>query len=485
MPRAVSIVPFLRYVAEDVRAFGDDEGYGDFVLADSPNLYVALTHEPTLKTPPAPESALTQRCTDEGNTMSTRTPPTMKLPEAIQSAAQAKIQATLKPIMERLSRLRAVIDSYEVVAEQDAEQTVTNQILIALGEAPDHTRTQALTSAKKELREALSSVADLVDATLFNHGDIPTLVAKAAPPAPQPPPPAPQPPPPAPRVESPAPRPEARVEPPKVQSPPPPPPSKPVRKATQEDIAWAKRLISEVETLRSEVKQNHPSRLFHLLQAIVAEVRLLLDRLPEDNFLHERLGTLVPTLGALRVEGGVDDFIRGLAFGHTGDWELIAHKSRGKVREYDRDVVTSERAPVVHPNAGKSKRPSAMPEPEKVNEHVWPELPRLRGLTKPILLAGGILIPEKLKSVQERFGLDMEWHEIDHDNPRASQNLVSRIRNGKVGAIILLEGVMRHSTYKPVTEACKNHKVVYAMGDKAGLSSLQTAFDELERKLAI
>ena len=128
----------------------------------------------------------------------------------------------------------------------------------------------------------------------------------------------------------------------------------------------------------------------------------------------------------------------------------------------------------------KAKKEEPEPEP---SSRQWPHWDHLRKVTKPILLAGGLIIPEKIKSVKERFGIDVDWHEIDHDNPRASNTLIQRIRAGKVGAIILLEGVMRHSTYKPVVEACNNNNVPYAMGDKAGVASLNNAFSDLNRKL--
>jgi hypothetical protein len=259
--------------------------------------------------------------------------------------------------------------------------------------------------------------------------------------------------------------------------------SRPLR---PEDIEAAKKLVTEVEELRQDIKQQHPTRLHPLLQAITAEIRMLLDRLPEDNYLHERLSQCIPAIGGLRVAGDVKEYIQGLAHGSQGDWTRLSFKNRRRVEAYDRDVAKSEvrpEAPPSKPSNGHGKKTEPAPPP--VNEHQWPELARLRGLKSPILLAGGILIQEKLANVKERFGFDIEWHEIDHDNPRASQTLVQRIRAGKVGALILLEGVMRHSTYKPVVEACNNTRVPYAMGDKAGIASLQQAFDDLERKLKV
>jgi hypothetical protein len=421
----------------------------------------------------------------------------MKLPDVVQSAATAKIQAEWKPVSDKLSRLRAVIDAYEALAKQDVERRVSNSLLAALG-MPEVPADQTFETAAKDLREALLPVAELINLPFLVMTEVPVREVTLPPspaattePAPPPPEtevsPASEPEPPS--VSGPTLTEALATLPATAAQPTPPaaaaPPVKIPRKLRQEDIAHAKRLITEVTELRGTVRQHHPVRLSPLIQAIVAEVRFLLNRLPEDNHLHERLGDLIPVLGALRSEGGVDDFIKGLAFHHDADWERLAFKNRRRVADYDRDAEQG-------PPSGRDHKPKKSEETNghtngngngNGHAHQWPSLPHLRSLPKTILLAGGILVPEKLKSIHERFGLDVEWHEIDHDNPRASQTLLQRVRAGKVGAVIFLEGVMRHTTWKPVSEACTQMGVPYAMADKAGTASLQTAFADLERQL--
>jgi hypothetical protein len=473
--RKVSIEPFLRWVADDAELNDFDDG---FLLTEAPGLVVEMTHSTTPKTPAPPEKEA-ERCTDVG--------PPMNLPDVVQTAVRTKLATELKPVSDKLTRLRAVLDAFEVRAKQDAERRLTNAMLAALGEQQVDSD-PAFETVRVELRDALSQVVELVT---VSFGLPPPLKEQRTEPEP---------------ARSPAPpsqpapvlvvHPTTAAEPPASDTTPAPPPSKPPRQLRQEDVAWAKRLIVEVEELKPEVTTHHPTRLFPLLQAITAEIRSLLDRLPEDNFLYERLSGLIPIIGAMKNEGGVEEFIRGLAFASTGDWDRLSFKNRRKVESYDRDADRSSVPPSQKPKALTPDRRFGTigdlvkkavkkdePEPAPESNHQWPGLPYLRKVTKPILLAGGLIIPEKLVSVQERFGLDVEWHEIDHDNPRASQTLVSRIRSGKVGAVILLEGVMRHSTYKPVVEACNNNGVPYAMGDKAGVASLQNAFADLERKL--
>lgn len=398
----------------------------------------------------------------------------MKLPEVVQAAALSKLASEMKPVTDKIGRLRATLDAYEARIKEDTERRVSNSLLAALGQ-PETTENPAFDVTKLELHEALTQMFALV-----GIGEKIPIQERTEP--------------------EPKSAPALTTQPPEKESlatalakspafaemlergkkgPPP-------RQLKQEDIEAAKLLIAEIEELRQHIKQQHSTRLHPLLQALTAEIRILLDRLPEDNYLHERLSQCIPTIGAFKAEGSVKEFIKGLAHGSQGDWTRLSFKNRQRVEAFDRDVEKTE----VHPEAPPSK-PSNGKRAEPVHNgaivsgHQWPELARLRGLKHPILLAGGILIQEKITNVKERFGFDVEWHEIDHDNPRASQTLVQRVRAGKVGALILLEGVMRHSTYKPVVEACTNSHVPYAMGDKAGIASLQQAFDDLERKLKV
>jgi len=413
----------------------------------------------------------------------------MKLPDAIQQAVQVKIQSELKPLVDTIARLRATLDAYEVIAKLDAERRVSNALLTALG-VPEVAADPKMETATAELREAIKHAGELVGLPFVQASE-----AKVELPTPPEPAPAARPVDPAvaeavnevARAEgstpvlpvflgTESPRQEPKPE------PPPPPPPRPKRVITEADIAAAKRLIAEVEGLRLDISNQHPTRLFPLLQAIIAEIRHLMNKIPEDNHLHERLEYCIPMIGMMKNEGNVPEYIRGLAHHHDGDWERLAYKNRRRVADYDHD--TEQPLSTRKGNGSPSKAPKAM-EPSPVSNHTWPELPGLHALTKPILLAGGMVVPEKLVSIKERFGLDLEWHEIDHDNPRASQTLVQRIRNGKVGAIILLEGVMRHSTYKPVVELCNLSRIPWAMGDKAGVASIQAAFTELERQITV
>jgi hypothetical protein len=110
---------------------------------------------------------------------------------------------------------------------------------------------------------------------------------------------------------------------------------------------------------------------------------------------------------------------------------------------------------------------------------------RLAQLTKPIVAVGGLCKAEKLRIVNDRFGIDIEWHEVMGDSTRATDAIVRRIKAGNVGAIVLLEGLMGHRVSKRVIEACQACNVPLAMGDRAGTGSLEIAFNEIVRRLSV
>lgn len=109
---------------------------------------------------------------------------------------------------------------------------------------------------------------------------------------------------------------------------------------------------------------------------------------------------------------------------------------------------------------------------------------RVVQLGKPIVIVGGICKRQKLQLVADRFGLEVEWHEIDSDSSRDTDVIVKRIKSGSVAAIILLTGLMAHKVSKKVIDACQSCNIPYTLGDRAGTGSLEAALTDLERRLA-
>jgi hypothetical protein len=114
---------------------------------------------------------------------------------------------------------------------------------------------------------------------------------------------------------------------------------------------------------------------------------------------------------------------------------------------------------------------------------------KLAGLTlqmgqRAIVIAGGLCKDAKLKTIQRRFGVQVEWHEIDSDSSRDVEALVGRIRSGRVGAVVILHGLMAHKVWDQIVFACTRSGVPYANAGRGGTGVIEQAFNDLERRLS-
>ncbi len=103
---------------------------------------------------------------------------------------------------------------------------------------------------------------------------------------------------------------------------------------------------------------------------------------------------------------------------------------------------------------------------------------------RALVIAGGLRKEAKLRLIQQRFGVPVEWHEIDSDAQRDVEAIVNRIRSGRVGAVVILNGLMAHKVWNRIVQACAQYNVPYATADKGGTGSIEQAFDDLERRLS-
>ena len=102
---------------------------------------------------------------------------------------------------------------------------------------------------------------------------------------------------------------------------------------------------------------------------------------------------------------------------------------------------------------------------------------------RAIVIAGGLCKEAKLRTIQRRFGVQVEWHEIDSDAQRDVEALVNRIRSGRVGAVVILHGLMAHKVWERIVHACSQHGVPYTNAARGGTGVIEQAFNDLERRL--
>src|SRR5580698_4875457 len=98
-----------------------------------------------------------------------------------------------------------------------------------------------------------------------------------------------------------------------------------------------------------------------------------------------------------------------------------------------------------------------------------------------LVLVGGVRKEAKLRLVAERFGLEVEWYEIDGDSPKAAAAFVNRLRGSNVGAVLLLQAFLPHKFSGKIIAACVQYNVPFALADNGGSAALEQAFNDLER----
>ncbi len=119
-------------------------------------------------------------------------------------------------------------------------------------------------------------------------------------------------------------------------------------------------------------------------------------------------------------------------------------------------------------------------------DHEWPELPALRKRIEGggrVMVVGGWQCNDKIQLVRERLGLEIEWCQTDKNKPNAVDEAVSRVKGGKVVAVVVLEGLVSHKDWKRIVAASDGASVPRANAYRGGVGSLETAFVEIERKL--
>jgi hypothetical protein len=114
-----------------------------------------------------------------------------------------------------------------------------------------------------------------------------------------------------------------------------------------------------------------------------------------------------------------------------------------------------------------------------------PSFPRLRGATArgAVLVVGGAGRSSVRAAAALRAGLEIDWVEIEGHGTRRVEAAAERVRRGKVGAIILVEGAMLHRHSIPLLQAVRQTPTPIAYAKKGGLSQLMSAFGVLEQAL--
>lgn len=262
---------------------------------------------------------------------------------------------------------------------------------------------------------------------------------------------------------------------------------------SRETLRFVYSVLHEVAEVRHKLGTMHPLRAVPWLQALVADLRRLLPKLPLRHPLFRKVENAITEIGTLKKQQpwAETQFVRGLAykdqFDDGVDWTQLAYASRAKVRKFDADA---EAAPPSKPVVARPK--PEKPKPVEPLPSVEPEAPPEWIFLRKAISKDAVLIVGNVKKVQDRAEqlrrkllLDPEWCIIDNDkdSPRQVERVAQRIAAGTVAAVVILEGYVHHRVTKKIESACFDSRVPYAYGNKGGTGEIREALADLDRQL--
>jgi hypothetical protein len=125
------------------------------------------------------------------------------------------------------------------------------------------------------------------------------------------------------------------------------------------------------------------------------------------------------------------------------------------------------------------------PPPAAAEPDPWAaEFPRLRALAtaRPILLFGGIPVPDKLRWLCKIA--PAEWRESSRSDNRATEAAARRVTMGSYGAVILLQELIGHRQSEMLVSAAESSRTLLTYAAKGGQAQLLTALRDVEDRLA-
>lgn len=207
----------------------------------------------------------------------------------------------------------------------------------------------------------------------------------------------------------------------------------------------------------------------------------------EGSELESRI---IRRLTALAHQRNLPRPVFGLSRSHRGDWEGIARRAREERERRGASAARPERAAAGFPSSKSLRTTKSVDDDagdDEAREEEPLELPRLRAKAAQaeVALVGGVVKNEKLERVRARTGIEVEWIGLDAGKSAAAVTaLAKRIRDGRLAALVLLNGLMDHKQSEPLVTAARETGLPVAYADKAGKGALVKAFVELERRLA-
>ncbi len=78
----------------------------------------------------------------------------------------------------------------------------------------------------------------------------------------------------------------------------------------------------------------------------------------------------------------------------------------------------------------------------------------------------------------------LEWIDTTRQGTHAIGNLAQRVKAGRVGALVLMEGLVGHRHSDPITHAAREANIPFEYAGKGGRTALARAFISVNHKAA-
>ncbi len=133
---------------------------------------------------------------------------------------------------------------------------------------------------------------------------------------------------------------------------------------------------------------------------------------------------------------------------------------------------------------------AALPASSEQAQPANPSESRLRTLAQviarsPLVIVGGAPHRDRLHQLPDDVLKHVEWVDTRQKGTHAIGNLERRIRERRISALILLEGLVQHRHTDPLVSAARLANVPHAYAGKGGTLAIRLALDEIDKSLLL
>ncbi|MEO6601712.1 MAG: hypothetical protein ABIQ16_17680 [Polyangiaceae bacterium] len=97
-----------------------------------------------------------------------------------------------------------------------------------------------------------------------------------------------------------------------------------------------------------------------------------------------------------------------------------------------------------------------------------------------LVIIGALSGREKSGSLPVELDADVEWIDTERDGVHAVGNLPQRIRQGRVGGVVILDRIVSHKHTEPVVAAARDARVPVAFAGQGGKAQMARALAQIE-----